>query len=92
MTFDEFVEERISSVPEEDMEPFCPFRTPNAMGYCDCAYSESCYSCEESLGEYVMRYRDPDLFDRVNTELRNIHDLSERVRTAEKLVEDFDKA
>ena len=67
MTFKEFVEERIMCDPE-DQEPFCPFATPNCMGYCDVAYSEHCYSCEEALGEYVMKtYGCGDyLFERVD--------------------------
>ena len=56
MTYQEFVEQRIEIGPDDEREPFCPFRTPNCMGYCDVAYSEYCYSCEESLGEYVTRY------------------------------------
>lgn len=57
MTYKEFVESRIECDPEEQ-EPFCPFSTKNCMGYCNCAYSESCYNCEESLGEYVTRTYD----------------------------------
>ena len=55
MTYDEFVGKRITLPDGEEEEPFCPFHTPNHMGYCDRAYSEACRSCEESLGEYVLK-------------------------------------
>ena len=54
MTYQEFVEERIQCDPD-DREPFCPFNSPNCMGYCNAAYSGACYECEESLDEYVMK-------------------------------------
>ena len=47
MTYEEFVNRRISIQPEE-MEPFCPF----GVGYCDNAYSDKCYGCEDSWFEY----------------------------------------
>lgn len=66
MTYQEFVEERIQCDPD-DREPFCPFNSPNCMGYCNTAYSESCYCCEESLCEYAMRYygRGPEVMDEI---------------------------
>lgn len=54
MTYKEFVEERVAISPD-DMEPFCPFDSVNKMGYCNVAYSEHCYNCDESLDEYIMR-------------------------------------
>ena len=37
----------LNSVPKEEMEPFCPFNDPwFKHGYCDVAYSESCFNCE----------------------------------------------
>ena len=38
-TFDKW----LALVPWEDKEPFCPFKF---FGYCDAAYSESCFTCE----------------------------------------------
>ena len=55
MTFRQFVDRRITLENPDDEEPFCPFRTPSCMGYCNSAYSDACYGCEEALGEYVMK-------------------------------------
>lgn len=47
MTYEEYVRRTLS---EHESEPFCPF---DFFGYCDAAYSDACYSCEESMKDYV---------------------------------------
>ena len=41
MTKEEFIE-WLQGIPEEDLEPFCPF----SCAYCNSAYSMACYECE----------------------------------------------
>ena len=36
-----------------DPEPFCPFIF---SGYCNDAYSDICYSCEEAIRDYLRVY------------------------------------
>jgi len=39
-----------------ESEPFCPFGSPLfKFGYCDVAYSDRCYSCEESRNAYLAK-------------------------------------
>lgn len=43
LKYEDFVRKTID-VPREETEPFCPF----TIGYCDVAYSEFCFICQES--------------------------------------------
>lgn len=43
LKYEAFVRETID-IPREETEPFCPF----TIGYCDVAYSEFCFICQES--------------------------------------------
>ena len=43
MTKEEF-DQWLASVPFEEKEPICPFRF---FGYCNVAYSQSCWVCED---------------------------------------------
>lgn len=43
LKYEDFVRNTID-VPREETEPFCPF----TIGYCDVAYSEFCFICQES--------------------------------------------
>lgn len=52
--FIEFVRNTIT-VGDEETEPFCPFSTG---GYCDIAYSNSCYMCDLSRKAYEERYKE----------------------------------
>ena len=53
MDFEKFVQKIIES---EETEPFCPFGSKwFGCGYCDCAYSESCYSCKYAHDAYNER-------------------------------------
>ena len=36
----------------EEPEPFCPFR----MAYCNDAYSDSCYGCQQAQWEYIRTH------------------------------------
>ncbi len=40
---------------EEEKGPFCPFRGPNHIGYCNVAYTDRCFTCEEAIGAYDDR-------------------------------------
>lgn len=53
MTFTEFVEKRITLRPEEEREPFCMFAGYHKTGYCDASCTNSCYTCSESMYEYM---------------------------------------
>lgn len=37
---------------EEEKRPFCPFCGPNHIGYCNVAYTDRCFTCEEAIGAY----------------------------------------
>ena len=55
-TYKEFVE-KTNNVPFDCQEPFCPFGSDEfGHGYCDQAYSETCYGCKESLNVYRKDY------------------------------------
>lgn len=47
--FKEFVARRLAA---DEREPFCPFNGPDKIGYCNIAYSDHCYHCDESWGEW----------------------------------------
>ena len=40
-----------NTLAAQEPEPFCPF----AGGYCDSAYSDSCYTCEDAKSEWEWR-------------------------------------
>ena len=42
----------------DESEPFCPFFGPEKVGYCDMAYSDECYNCEEAKGEWEAKKRE----------------------------------
>ena len=91
MTYKEFVRRRITPSDPEEREPFCPFSTPNCMGYCNVAYSESCYSCEESLGEYVLNYIDngKELYPRIEDTFESGHTLMWYVEKTEEFLKEI---
>ena len=43
---------------DKDPEPFCPFQGGMYGGYCNAAYSESCYECVSSRYDYEQRRND----------------------------------
>ncbi len=50
--YEEFVKRRIIDTPYEEVELFCPFSGDRLIGYCNSAYSNLCYRCEEPRAEY----------------------------------------
>ena len=55
-TYKDWVTRRIA-VPVDEMEPFCPFYGPEKTGYCNMAYSDNCYACEEARGEWEVKHK-----------------------------------
>ena len=82
MNYIDFVDDRFGPYDEWEEEPFCPFHTPECMGYCDAAYTHHCYGCPESLGEYFLEHC-------VNGEemYRRLRELAESVTTHQRNVE-----
>lgn len=71
MMYKEFVKQRIS-IPIEEAEPFCPF----GISYCNDAYSEKCYSCQESWNEYIVNTKSASQTERCCLNCRNAHEES----------------
>lgn len=49
MTFEEWVSQRLKN---GEPEPMCPFLGPHRIMYCDKAFSDTCFNCEEARGEF----------------------------------------
>ena len=94
MTYQKFVGKRITLSEREEREPFCPFSTPNCMGYCNSAYSEFCYSCEESLGEYVLKHSDngKELYQRIEDTFESGHTLAWYTEKTEEFLKEIGDA
>jgi predicted Fe-S protein YdhL (DUF1289 family) len=91
VTFRQFVDQRITLENKDDEEPFCPFHSPNCMGYCNVAYSDACYGCEEAMGEYVMQeYGASEKMCRILMErFGSVHTVEAGLETAREILEEI---
>lgn len=53
--FERFVKDRL--IVEGEKRPICPFFGPEKVGYCGAAYSNYCYRCDESRGEFESKIK-----------------------------------
>ena len=57
-TYHEFVDDILDTI-DELKGPFCPFNSPKfGHGYCNGAYSEQCYKCDESKESYILSQKE----------------------------------
>ena len=91
MTFRQFVDQRITLENEDEEEPFCPFHTPDCMGYCNSAYSDACYGCEEAFGEYVMKEygANEETCGILMERFGSVHTVEHGIRTVNEIINDI---
>ena len=91
MTFRQFVDRRITLENPDDEEPFCPFHTPYCMGYCNSAYSDACYGCEEAFGEYVMKEygASEETCSILMERFGSVHTVEHGIRTVNEIINDI---